>query len=281
MTGFDELKAGLARLEIPPDAPVIIHAALSAFGPVDGGARSLLEALQACFTSILAPTFTYKTMLVPEVGPPGNGMSYGSAADANRMAEFYSPDLPADRLMGVLPETLRLSPNAERSMHPILSFSGIGAGEYLQAQSLAEPLAPIRLLFEKEGWVLLLGVNQTVNTSIHYAEYLAGRKQFVRWALTQQGVVACPGFPGCSDGFETLSPKLAEISRVNQFGQAIIQAVPLAQLIPVARQMVAGDPLALLCENSYCERCQAVREMFKSLEIQEVTNDNIDGIPNI
>jgi aminoglycoside 3-N-acetyltransferase len=62
---------------------------------------------------------------------------------------------------------------------------------------LDDPLAPVGALAEENGTVLLIGVNHTVNTSIHYAEKIAGRKQFIRWALTPQGVRECPGFPGC------------------------------------------------------------------------------------
>ena len=133
----------------------------------------------------------------------------------------------------------------------------------MNSQTLAEPLAPVRLLAEKGGWVLLLGVNHTVNTSIHLAERLAGRMQFTRWALTAQGVVECPGFPGCSDGFEKLAPRLARVIHATLVGQALVQALPLAALIPIARQEFERDPLALLCDNFYCERCQAVREQVK------------------
>ena len=66
----------------------------------------------------------------------------------------------------------------------------------MAVQTLAEPLAPIGALAQRGGWVLLLGVNQTVNTSLHYAERLAGRPQFTRWALTYEGVRECPQFPG-------------------------------------------------------------------------------------
>jgi aminoglycoside 3-N-acetyltransferase len=261
--GFWDLKAGLLRLEIPPDAGVIVHTSVTAFGPIDGGVECLLDVLRASYAAVLAPTFTYKTMLVPEVGPPGNAMQYGSGADANRMAEFFSPDLPADRLMGALPEKLRLHPQARRSMHPILSFSGLGGPDAIASQTLEEPLAPVRLLAENNGWVLLLGVNHTVNTSIHYAERLAGRRQFTRWALTAQGVAECPGFPGCSDGFQALAPRLSGITHATIVGQALIQALPLVELIPIARQAGEQDPLALLCDNFYCERCQAVREGLK------------------
>ena len=98
--------------------------------------------------------------------------------------------------MGILPETLRNHPSATRTAHPILSFAGINADFTLFTQTLYEPLAPIGALAELDGWVVLINVDHTVNTSIHYAEKLAGRRQFVRWALVGDRVVECPNFPG-------------------------------------------------------------------------------------
>ena len=115
---------------------------------------------------------------------------------------------------------------------------------------------------EASGWVLLMGVDQTVNTSIHYAEVLAGRKQFVRWALTQEGVVECPGFPGCSDGFQAVSPPLQDVIRTVEIGESLVQAIPLVHLVDTACAMIKANPMALLCDREDCERCNAVRAAY-------------------
>ena len=145
---------------------------------------------------MLVPTFTYKTMVTPLTGPENNAITYGSGESQNRMAEFFTPRMPADPLMGIIPETFRKHPRARRSSHPIQSFAGMNAGKFLEAQRLDDPLGPLGALEKQDGWVVLLGVDHTVNTSIHYAEKLAGRRQFVRWALTPKGCGGMPGFPG-------------------------------------------------------------------------------------
>ncbi len=259
MLTFRDFLAALRRLEIERSFPVIVHSSLSAFGHVQGGAETLLGALMGSFQTIVMPTFTYKTMIIPELGPENNACRYGSGMVSNQLAEIYRPNLPADRLMGIVPETLRRRTNAQRSNHPVLSFSGLNASEALSAQSLDEPLAPLHALRLAGGWVLLMGVNHTVNTSIHYAERLAGRKQFVRWSLISDGVVEFEGFPGCSDGFEAIAPHLKEITRQVVIGPAQIIAVPLEGLVKVVGSRLAADPLALLCANPDCERCNAVR----------------------
>jgi len=257
--GYLDLSAALATLELR-EVPVIAHASLHAFGRVDGGAETFVQALLEAVGALIMPTHTYNTMITPSVGPMHNGIVYGSAQDLNRMAEFYSPSMPADRLMGVVPEALRQRPGVKRSMHPILSFAGMKADKPLGTQSMEEPLAPIRMLAESGGWVLLLGVDHTANTAIHFAEKLAGRRQFVRWALTEGGIVECPGFPGDSSGFKVIERDLQAYTRKLQVGNALVQAIPLKELIAAVIERIKKDPYALLCSNPGCARCNELKK---------------------
>ncbi len=259
MLTYRDFITGLRKLNIDPSRPVIVHASLSAFGEVNGGAETVFGALLSSFETLIMPVFTYKTMITPEVGPPDNAMTYGSGKDTNRMAEIFHPDMPADKMMGVLAEALRIHPRAQRSAHPILSFAGINARSILDSQMTHDPLLPIQGLIDGEGWVLLMGVDQTVNTSIHYGEKLAGRKQFTRWALTTKGIISCWGFPGCSQGFEAISPRLEEAVSSVQLGEALIQAIPLVSLMDAVGSLLKEEPLALLCTRPDCSRCNAVR----------------------
>jgi aminoglycoside 3-N-acetyltransferase len=255
---YDEILAAFQALELL-HAAVIAHASLRPFGYVEGGAEAVLDAMLASFASIIMPTHTYKTEIIPDVGPPNNGIIYGSGHAMNQMAQPFRPDMRADPMMGILPETLRNHPSATRTAHPILSFAGINADFVLFTQTLYEPLAPIGALAELDGWVVLINVDHTVNTSIHYAEKLARRRQFVRWALAGDRVVECPNFPGDSLGFQAVEPYLALDTRRVQIGEAFVQAVPLRRLFNVVQDMIKKDPLALLCERIDCERCNAVR----------------------
>ncbi len=250
-------------LGLQPSQPVMVHMSLSAFGEVRGGAETVLGALLSVTDGVMAPSFTDKTMITPEVGPPDNAILYGSGKDQNRMAEFFHPKMPVDPTMGVFPEVLRSHPKAHRSCHPILSFTGVCVDQAIDAQTIEEPLAPIRVLTEDNGMVLLVGVNHSVNTSIHYAELLAGRKQFVRWALTAQGVKQCPGFPGCSEGFEQASPYLSLMTQTAKIGSATLRLLPLAPMIMTLTDLLQNDPTALLCHNTDCLRCEAVRRSIK------------------
>jgi aminoglycoside 3-N-acetyltransferase len=255
---FAGLKAALQSLELT-DKPVIAHASIKSFGPIEEGALALFDALIASVGALVMPTFTYKTMLTPEVGPANNGITYGASQDLNRMAEPFRQDMPADPLMGALPEILRQHPGAKRTQHPILSFAGLRADSVLDTQTILEPLAPIGALARADGWALLLGVDHTVNTSIHFAEKLVDRKQFTRWALLPSRVVECPGFPGDSAGFNEIGADIAKDTLFVEVGNAIVQAVPLKRLLDAVTAQLSKDPLALLCRRDDCERCAAVR----------------------
>jgi aminoglycoside 3-N-acetyltransferase len=258
VVSFRDLVTAFREAGLNDKQPVIVHSSLSAVGDIRGGAGTVFGAMHTIAPAIMVPTFTYKTMITPEVGPADNAITYGSGKDLNRMAEFFRADMPADPLMGIFPETIRRHPGASRSSHPILSFAGLGVDTALQAQTLEEPLAPLGVMSGLDALVVLIGVDHTANTSIHYAERLAGRKQFVRWALTAQGVRACPGFCGCSSGFEQAAACLRAITRVSRAGRAAVRVVPLQPMIEILTGLIREQPLALLCSRGD-ERCEAIR----------------------
>jgi aminoglycoside 3-N-acetyltransferase len=259
MVTYRDFVQGFQQLGIESGRPVIVHSSLSSFGEIRGGATTLLGALLACFDGVIAPTFTYKTLLIPEEGPQNNGLAYGSGGDNNRMAEFFTPSMPVDPLMGKLPAELAKNPRARRSHHPICSFAGIGAEDILETQTLKDPFAPIRKLAEIDGWVLLLGVDHSSNTGLHLAEQIAGRRSFIRWALTPEGVAECPGLGGCSNGFEKATALLAPITHQVTIGDGLVQALPIPAMLELFSKAVQQDALAYLCDDITCQYCEAVR----------------------
>lgn len=280
MTTYTELKTALDSLGLN-DVPVIAHASLRSFGEVEGGAPMVVQSFVDSFGGVVMPAHTYKTMIVPHAGPENNALEYGTPEPFNTNPEFFTPHMPADVLMGAIPEALRQWPGAKRSSHPILSFAGINVDAVLTTQTLKEPLAPIRALAEENGWVVLAGVDHTVNTSMHLAEKLAGRWQFIRWALVRdmltrpaplklagrnfastsvnERVAECPGFPGCSAGFQAIARDVQPFTKRVTAGNSAIQAVPLAALFHAVISKINQDSKALLCFDPACARCNTVR----------------------
>ena len=273
MIGIRELLAGFESLPIRGRA-VIAHGSFKSLGRVQGGPRVAIDALARTCEALVMPAFTYQTMVTPLIGPPNNAVDYASE-EARRMREDGNSTLdalpfrrvmPADEEMGILSETLRRRADAARSFHPILSFAGVNADFALDRQTLYDPLAPIGALAEKDGWVVLIGVDHSVNTSIHYAEKLAGRRQFTRWARLQRRIVECPNFPGDSAGFNDIARHLENDTAAVTIGEARVQAVPLNNLIDRVKLLLKVNPLALLCERNDCMRCNDVRRWVRAGE---------------
>lgn len=266
MLSYRDVVMALNHLRLPEDSPIIVHGSLSAFGEVRGGADTIIGAVCASITKVMFPAFTYKTMIIPGDGPADNAIQYGSGENLNLQAEYFTLDLPVDPTLGILAERFRQSPHVNRSLHPILSFTATNMDETLLSQTISDPFAPIDHLSRSNGWVLLMGVDHSVNTSIHYAEKLAGRKQFIRWGLIKNGIIECPGFPGCSNGFNAIAPMLEHVVRKVELGNTLIQAIPLDFQTQIAQAMIESDPQSLLCERADCERCNAVRDTLKETQ---------------
>lgn len=258
---YRDIVVGLRELGLDATSAVLAHASLEAFGEIRGGAETLIGALVATCGAIIMPAFTYQTMIVPADGPANNAMTYGDPAGRNANAEMFRPHLPAHESMGPVVQALCRLPQAQRSTHPVLSFAGIGnqAADILAAQSIAEPWGPVKWLYNNGGDVLLLGADHTTNVAIHLAEKMAGRKQFVRWAIDEERAYRLEGFPGCARGFNAIVPKLAWVAQQTTIGPAMITRLPLRNLVDTAVQIIRADRNALLCNDPTCALCNAVR----------------------
>jgi len=263
MLGFRDIVNGLKDLGVSHQYPVIAHIHPQISGEIKGGSRTLLGGLLAAADNLVLPAFTYRTQVVPETGPDNNALEYGSGSASNLDAEIFSEDLPADEPFFEMAELMRQYPYAKRSAHPILSFVGLGLNSALASQDHFHPYTPIQSLLAMDGMVVLIGVNQTWNFSLHYAEFLAGRKQFTRWGLTQSGILECTPFPGCADGFIKINRQIEKYKVEINLGHASWQAFSLQPLIETAVSIIKNDPFALLCNRLKCERCNAVRQSIK------------------
>lgn len=241
-----------------PHSRLLALVDLPALGPLAGGAEAVLGALLASCETLLMPAFTTRCMVVPAEGPPDNGLAY-SDDGRSLAAEFFTPDLPVDPDLGPVAEALRQHPEALRSAHPLYSFSGVGCADGLAVQPLDDPLAPLAWLADNDGDVLLLGAEPRANVALHLAERMAGRKQFIRWALTPQGVIECPNSPGCREGFAAVEPQLRGVVRRASVGQGALIWIPLRDLLHTVVNWIRQDPRALLCDRPDCAACRDVR----------------------
>jgi aminoglycoside 3-N-acetyltransferase len=246
MISYRDLSAGLKSLELKSHLPVLLHVSDEFCAQIKGESETFLGALFSVVDTVMMPSFTYRCMVIPEEGPANNGIQYGSGHESNLLADIFDSKLPADPSMGITSDVLRLLPGSVRSSHPLISFCGLGVDAALMAQTIQDPYAPLKFLENLDGSVLLAGVGQDENFSLHYAEILAGRSGFIRWALTHNGIVSCPKMPGDSTGFSQAAELLKPICNQVRFENFSVESYPLKQMLTLVRDQIRKDPQFLL-----------------------------------
>jgi len=175
----DSLKQDLSRLGIGSGMLLLVHSSLSSLGWVSGGAVAVLLALEELLGSqgtLVMPTHTGDLSDPSQWQNPPVPESWWATILSSMPA--YDPALTPTWRMGQIPETFRKQSGVLRSNHPQLSFAAWGThakaitAEHSLHNGLGEG-SPLARIYEREGWVLLLGVDHSNNTSLHLAEYRA------------------------------------------------------------------------------------------------------------
>ena len=263
MLKYRDIRKALDDLHIRRGDPAIVHVSASLIPQVQGGAQTILGAILAGIDNLLMPSFTYQTMIIPEVGPPDNLMDYGSGRIENLNAAIFSNDLPSDFDDREISEVFRHYPDVTRSNHPILSFLGLGLDAALSMQTAADPYGHITYLRGKGVKILLIAKDASSIFSLHLAVKQSGRKQFTRWALTPDGVRECLFFPGCANGFHKLFFHLEGHLQRAQVQEEEWYALPLDATLESAMRLISQDPYALLCNDLQCEKCNLIRKEIR------------------
>ncbi|ADV68042.1 AAC(3) family N-acetyltransferase [Deinococcus maricopensis] len=242
-----DLDDALADLGLDGTQAAIAHVSLRSFGNVEGGASAVVDALRARTRTLVTPAFTYYTLL------PGPTASIH--ATLHRESRVSSD-------IGAVPQALVDTPEAERSFHPALSYVAVGpdARAILNTQSLESPYAPIGALYDLDGVALLLGVDHSSNTSVHYGEHWAGMPLLTKY-VPHGGRVVATAFPNCSADFEHVAPFVQ--ARESRAGNARLRAYRVRDLVDAARTLIERDPEVLLCTYPGC-RCQEVRRRVRA-----------------
>jgi aminoglycoside 3-N-acetyltransferase len=158
VTGAD-IAAGLRRLGLAAGDRVQVHSSLKSFGRVEGGPRTVIEALQEVVTpagTVMMPAFNQLRCYDEE----GSGL-------------FDPTETPA--VTGAVTDAFWRMPEVRRSWNPSHSFAAWGdkADEYTREHHrrlTCGPGSPLGLLAADGGWALLLGVTCRANTYHHVVE---------------------------------------------------------------------------------------------------------------
>lgn len=160
-----QLFAQLQKMNAPQNSLVLMHAAFRTVGEVEGGAKGFLDALIEYFTAegglFLVPTHTWhnlgKDRITLDMQHPESNLG-------------VLPTLAARREDGV---------RSENPSHSVVIFGDRARAEALVAAEaqIKTPTAPDSIygkLYERAGYVLLVGVSQAANTYLHTVDEILG-----------------------------------------------------------------------------------------------------------
>jgi aminoglycoside 3-N-acetyltransferase len=253
-----DLLAAFAGLGLGAGDVVLVHASLSSFGHVAGGAHSVVEALLAAVSdqgTVVVPTFT-----AGNADPRRWARTRGWEVPAQqwplireRLPPFDPLGTPSEN-MGVIAETVRTWPGAVRSAHPQTSFAAVGRdaallmGEHPQDCHLG-PGTPLARLVEHGSKVLLLGVPYRVCTAFHLGEYwqpappprdyecVIQDHGVRRWFHYRDVLLDDRDFEQLGQDLETSGE--VEVRRT-EVGAAVLRLAPLGGCVDFARSWLAA-----------------------------------------
>lgn len=275
MVTESDIVHGLRALGLNSASAVIVHSSLRSFGEVSRGAFTVCQALLSTGATLLLPAGSWDVTGVP--APPGLLRPHNAVRMASTWQAFdealsravpFADDLPIDKELGIIPETMRRAFPHVRSRHPLMSYLALGPHAHMlaAAQRLDWPLGPLEVLAELEGDVLLLGVSHTSNTAIHLAEQRLGRSRFYRYAkVTDQVWMELPNLPGQSHWFDEIEPGCRAATQEIMIGSCRVRRIPIREVLAVAECLILANPAALLCNDPECRCFAALQQRLETL----------------
>ena len=257
-----DIIAGLRALGVKAGQVLMVHSALSAFGEVEGGADTVIDAL------------------IEAVGPEGTLMMPAMAND-----KVF--DVTASKSnVGIISDRFWRREGVTRSIHPTHSAAGIGprvaelfAGHVSQPTALGPESPWGRMAGMENAFILLLGCDQDRNTLLHGAEeavdapYLSPLEVSYLDENREQQTITLEKFPGPHRDFIGLDRAFRErgVMQIGRIGRAACRMMDAAGTLAVAVEELQRDPAAVLCDNPHCDDCVMQRGRIRRAQLAEET----------
>jgi aminoglycoside N3'-acetyltransferase len=248
-TGIETLVGELLELGVTPGGVLLVHTSFSKVKPVEGGPAGLIRALQGALGS-------GGTLVMPSMS--------------------YDDDHPFDKRtspcpeMGVVADTFWRLPGVMRSdNNHAFAATGPLAEKILAPHPIDPPHglnSPVGRVYELDGQVLLLGVGQDSNTTIHLAENLAG----VRYRRDKYITLLRDGKPvrfdyreidHCCQNLALADGWLDEqnLQRHGKVGHAEARLMRSRGVVPVVMEYIKRDETIFLHPEGFDEECDDAR----------------------
>jgi aminoglycoside 3-N-acetyltransferase len=241
-----QIEQQLKALGVREGGVLLVHTSFRAVAPVEGGPLGLIAALERA------------------LGPQGT-LVMPTMTDGESV---FDPRSTPTVNMGITAETFWRQASVVRSTHPGGSFAARGrlANFICAPQALSPPHgpdSPVGRVHALDGQVLLLGVTHSEDTTLHLAEAIA----HVPYSVSHPTVIDEAGAAKtvmvaetdhCCRGFRITDQWLRArgAQREGKVGNADARLCRSVDLVAVAVEHLAADPLAFLCRRGTgCIEC--------------------------
>ncbi len=248
-----DLVEGFKGLGLGEGDIVLIHSSLRSFGYVEGGASTVIDALLDVVGpegAVMVPTLTGKST---------DGKDNPPVFDVRKTPCWT----------GRIPETFRQLPRARRSLHPTHSVAVIGApaeeliSDHPMGNSPCDRFSPYYKNALLGGHVLLIGVDQESNTTVHCCEELAGVPYHLQKEVTECWVTGYSGervlvrnrlhdWNKPPTDFNRLEPVLLEkkAMKMGRVGNSLLRLISARGMLDAAVDVLTRDPYFLLKDRA-------------------------------
>ncbi|MGW2182519.1 aminoglycoside N(3)-acetyltransferase [Streptomyces sp. NPDC001732] len=174
------LAGQLSELGVKRNGVLLVHASMRAVGSVSGGVRAMVDALRDAVGNhgtLVVPAFTPENSdTSPHYLARVRGLTDRAREAVRASMPPFDPAMTAAPSMGALPEAVRLTDGAVRSLHPQTSFAALGPlARYLVARHSPDchlgEASPLARLYDRRAHVLMLGTGFDTCTAFHLGEY--------------------------------------------------------------------------------------------------------------
>ncbi|PKG39370.1 AAC(3) family N-acetyltransferase [Psychromonas sp. Urea-02u-13] len=252
---------------------ILLHSAYGSFGGVEGGPNCVIDCFLNAGCTLVVPTFTYDNGAYPPqkgLEYAQNGMDLTIYQDALQgLTQCFDKDSQQiSDSMGVLSKVILARPESIRGLHPVNSFTAIGpqAKNIIEQQSLLDVYGPYQYCYELENAsLLLMGIDFTGVTPIHYAEQKSGRTLFRAWANVKVKAKAKNSndekmpvevsIGSCSAGFNALQPMVEHLVQKKLVGNSQWHCFEFTPFINRISKQIIATPEITHCDNAQCIRC--------------------------
>lgn len=248
----DDIIKGLYKLGLKKGDTVLVHSSLSSLGHVEGGAETVIKAL-------LSAAGEQGTVAVPTLT--------GKSTDSKACPPVF--DVRSSVCWtGTIPETFRKMKDARRSLHPTHSIAAIGLNrdEIISGHETGNSPCDMKSPYYKNcmmsGKILLIGVSQNSNTSIHMCEEISKVPYHLQKELTDIWIKDYYGngllvrnhlhdWGKPETDFNRMEPLMIKekIINIGKIGNADVRLIDAKSMLELAKKVLTDDPWFLVIEK--------------------------------